>query len=115
MILSGRMARFTMGLATLLTVTACGPPPLPGDAGSPLPDPVTDPNAPVFAPAEPGPVGGPPPGAVDLGNETYAVPVDVVQGCTRYRLWSPTRMTAAALVYLDRNGSTTLSRDQCAR
>lgn len=58
----------------------------------------------------------PPPGAVEIEKDIlFAVPVDVAFGCTRYRLWSPTRMVPQALYYLDRDGKPVLDRARCAR
>ena len=58
----------------------------------------------------------PPPGAIPIGDEVYAVPIGGPdeQGCQRYRLWSPTKMVVQAIHYRRADGSFTMRKDEAA-
>ncbi len=58
----------------------------------------------------------PPPGAIPIGEDVYAVPVGEPdeQGCQRYRLWSPTKMVVQAIHYRRADGSFTMRKDEAA-
>lgn len=58
----------------------------------------------------------PPPGAIPIADEVYAVPIGEPdeQGCQRYRLWSPTKMVVQAIHYRRADGSFTMRKDEAA-
>ncbi len=58
----------------------------------------------------------PPPGAIPIGDDVYAVPIGKpdAQGCQRYRLWSPTKMVVQAIHYRRADGSFTMRKDEAA-
>ncbi len=56
-----------------------------------------------------------PPGAIEVGDQLYQVPIGADHdGCARYRLYSPTKLVAQAIYYRDRAGGFTPDRRQAA-
>lgn len=59
---------------------------------------------------------GIPAGAIDVGNDTYMVPVDGDAECQMYRAWSETKLVAQVIYYRRTGGEFTMSRDEaCPR
>ncbi len=58
----------------------------------------------------------PPPGAIPIGDDVYAVPIGKpdADGCQRYRLWSPTKMVVQAIHYRRADGRFTMRKDEAA-
>jgi hypothetical protein len=56
-----------------------------------------------------------PPGAIDVGEDLYQVPIGTdADGCSMFRLYSPTKLVAQAIYYRDPAGGFTMSRQEAA-
>ncbi len=97
-------------VALLLVLGACR---AGDDAGPPVEEPAAKKDEAVSnSPQTP----APPPGAILIGDDVYAVPIGEpdADGCQRYRLWSPTKMVVQAIHYRRADGSFTMRKDEAA-